>query len=172
MGKIIPVILAIFGLAGGVGAGLALRPSQDETIVMNPCGDETEDEHSGEEVFEESNDSETQEEESSYEYMKMNNQFVIPVVVDNRIKSLVVVTLNLEVVLGQLDNVYAREPKLRDLFLRVMFDHANAGGFDGEFTQSGKLNSLRLALTEIAHKNFSGVINDVLILDIVRQDSF
>ena len=67
--------------------------------------------------------------------------------------------------------VYEREPKLRDAFLRVMFDHANAGGFDGAFTNSNQMDVLRRALREVAQKTIGPTASDVLILDIVRQDA-
>jgi hypothetical protein len=66
--------------------------------------------------------------------------------------------------------VYGREPKLRDGFLIVLFDHAAAGGFDGDFTAPTKLAALRRALTEQARAILGPIANDVLIQDIVRQD--
>ena len=65
----------------------------------------------------------------------------------------------------------SRTRKLRDAFLQVMFDHANAGGFSGSFTDGSNLILLRAALLEMAVKTLGDVISDVLINDIVRQDS-
>ena len=45
------------------------------------------------------------------------------------------------------------EPKLRDVFLQVLFDHANMGGFRGAFTRSDVLEPLRTALREAAQKH-------------------
>lgn len=58
------------------------------------------------------------------------------------------------------------------MFLRVLFDHANAGGFRGTFTDGSTLVALRRALLEAARSAMGaeGVL-DVLITDIVRQDS-
>ncbi len=74
---------------------------------------------------------------SEVEYVKLNNQFVVLVMEGAEIQSLVILSLSVEVAAGQAELVYAREPKLRDTFLRVLFDHANMGGFDGPFTQGG-----------------------------------
>jgi hypothetical protein len=106
-----------------------------------------------------------------HDYVKMNNQFVIPVVTDGRIKALVVMSLSLEVVKGAGEQVYAREPKLRDAFLRVMFDHANSGGFDGDFTSNGNMLHLREALGDAGRSVLGDLVSEVLIIDIVRQDS-
>ncbi|MCB1364748.1 MAG: flagellar basal body-associated FliL family protein [Rhodobacteraceae bacterium] len=105
------------------------------------------------------------------EYTKLNNQFVVPVVTSDRIEALVVVSLSLETDAGLRETVYAREPKLRDAFLRVLFDHANMGGFHGEFTRADRLDPLRTALREVAQAQLGAALRDVLIVDIVRQDS-
>ncbi len=63
------------------------------------------------------------------------------------------------------------EPKLRDVFLRVLFDHANAGGFSGSFTKTTRMNTLRMGLLEAAQKALGPVVSDVLIVDVVRQDA-
>ena len=67
--------------------------------------------------------------------------------------------------------VYKLEPKLRDEFLQVMFDHANSGGFSGSFTDGANLLLLRKALLESAKGVLRELVSDVLIIDIVRQDS-
>lgn len=109
--------------------------------------------------------------ETAYDYIRLNSQFVIPVVVSGRVKSLVAMSLSLEVKKASGDLIFAREPKLRDVFLRVLFDHANSGGFDGEFTASGNLAALRRALVEAGRQVIGASLNDVLITDIARQDS-
>ncbi|MBM9596126.1 flagellar basal body-associated FliL family protein [Rhodobacteraceae bacterium MCCB 386] len=107
---------------------------------------------------------------SPYDYVKLNNQFVVPILRDTRVTSLVVLSIDLEVESGQSETVYRYEPKLRDSFLTVLFDHANAGGFDGAFTSSGAMTILRNALNESGHKVLGDIIHDVLITNIVRQD--
>ena len=81
-----------------------------------------------------------------------------------------VLSLSLETVPGLTETVFAHEPKLRDLFLQVMFDHANMGGFQGAFTQSSNLETLRRALREVAQAQLGPDVTNVLIVDIVRQD--
>ena len=67
-------------------------------------------------------------------------------------------------------DIYAIEPKLRDALLRVLFDHAHIGGFDGAFTESGRLSLLRVGLLEAAQATLGPVVTDILITDIVRQE--
>ncbi len=103
--------------------------------------------------------------------MKLANQFVVPLIRDGKVGSMVIMSISLEVEAGQTSDAYARAPKLRDAFLQVMFDHANAGGFDGSFTDSANMVALRRALLEAAQKILGASVTDVLITDIVRQDT-
>lgn len=105
------------------------------------------------------------------DYVKLNNQFVVPVVEGGQVASLVILALSLEATQGASEQIYARESKLRDAFLQVLFDHANAGGFRGSFTDGSNLVMLREALLEVAQRTLGDLVTDVLIVDIMRQDS-
>lgn len=111
-----------------------------------------------------------EESEEAADFVRMNNQFVIPVLDNGVVQSLVVMSITLEVAPGQSAAIFAIEPKLRDELLRVLFDHANAGGFRGGYTQTDRVEDLRRALLERARKTGGGSIRDVLILDLLRQD--
>jgi hypothetical protein len=52
-----------------------------------------------------------------------------------------------------------------------MFDHAYGGGFDGAFTTSPTLDALRHALLEAVNTEIGGIVTEVLITDISRQDA-
>ncbi|WP_298492492.1 flagellar basal body-associated FliL family protein [uncultured Maritimibacter sp.] len=163
MGKILPILLALIGLGGGVGAGILLRPAPEE-VVLSPCGDGTAP------APVQAAPDEGEEAEPTTAFVKINNQFVVPVVAGDRVTALVVMSISLEVKAGQTEGIYAREPKVRDVFLQVLFDHANAGGFDGAFTSGPKMTTLRGGLTEAARIVLGDNIVDVLITDIARQD--
>ncbi len=160
--KLIPLLLALFGIGAGMGAGLALRPAAD------PPHDEAL--GAAEDGAKPAMTAEVSP-EMLPDYVKLNNQFVVPVLEEGRVVSMVIVSLSVEVTKGSTDQVYAREPKLRDVFLQVMFDHANAGGFRGSFTEGANLLVLRRALLEVAKTTLGDIVTDVLIVDIVRQDS-
>ena len=137
--------LAILATSGGMAAGFFLRPS-------GTLG------HSGHGT------------DLPSEYAKLNNQFIVPVVEEGRVTSMVVLTLSLEIAAGQSERIFAQEPKLRDAFLQVLFAHANAGGFRGSFTEPANLMPLRKALLEQAKTILDATVSDVLITDIARQD--
>ncbi|MCB2135229.1 MAG: flagellar basal body-associated FliL family protein [Rhodobacteraceae bacterium] len=167
MGKILPILLGLVGLGAGGGAGYMLRPPAEDIAEMTSCTDTDATGTHGQSLATVT----TEPDAAAREYVKMNNQFVVPVVEDGHVAALVILSLNLEVALGTTEQVYAREPKLRDGFLQVLFDHANAGGFRGAFTQSNNMDVLRVALLETAQKSLGSTVSDVLIVDIVRQDS-
>lgn len=172
--KLIPVILALLGLGAGVGAGYVLRPAPPPAEAAAEGGDAAEAEagHKAEgEAPAEGEASGEEKEEGGPEYVKLNNQFVVPVVEKGRVAAMVVLSLSLEVEAGNTEAVYKREPKLRDVFLQVLFDHANTGGFSGSFTDGSNLEVLRNSLKEAAALVLGKVVRNVLITDIARQDS-
>lgn len=152
MRKLLPLILALIGLGIGIGAGIFLRPAP-----------------STEEMAQE--EIEPEEPVEPPEFVKLSNQFIIPVLSEGRIESMVIMSINLEVTAGSTEAVFAQEPKLRDAFLQTLFDHANAGGFRGSFTDGANMVNLRKALKEVADQILGDMVKDILIVDIGRQDT-
>jgi flagellar FliL protein len=170
---LLPILLLLIGTGAGVGAGVFLRPTQAPAPHAEPTeGAETHGEDTGhgaeaQPAFARGNDADGP---TNVDYVKMNNQFVIPVVEDGAVSSVVLLALSIEVETGHRDVVILREPKLRDSFLQVLFDHANVGGFRGSFTDNSNLDVLRAALREVAVRDTGSYVTDVLIHDIARQD--
>ncbi|WP_127559785.1 flagellar basal body-associated FliL family protein [Nioella ostreopsis] len=174
---LLPVILLLAGLGGGVVAGKMMSGGGEETAADSPAED---DGHGGDEGHGAEEDDghgfsdghgEEADPNSPYEYVRLNNQFVVPLIRHGSVRSLVVLTLTIEVESGENELVYDREPRLRDALLRVMFSHANVGGFDGSFTAVESMAPLREGLREAARQVLGAVAHDVLIMDIVRQDA-
>lgn len=178
MGKIFPLILGLVGLGAGIGAGYMLKPDaapaepaaeygaekgaepaagpkggKDSAPTKDGYGAAGEGKGKGE-----------------FAYLQLDQQFIVPLVQGGKVRSLVLIKLSLEVASGRDEEVFARQPRLEDAILTVLFDHANAGGFDGAFTASGNMAALRGGLREVARKTVGEVVNDVLITGIVRQD--
>ncbi|MEL7013943.1 MAG: flagellar basal body-associated FliL family protein [Pseudomonadota bacterium] len=174
MSKLLPVLLLLIGTGAGFGAGIFLAPdpvecpdpSDLEGGAALPEGCEPEPD-----LAEGDEDASAEEAEAPpVEFVRMNDQIVVPVLSDGDVRSLVVLSITLEVDIGQTAAIFALEPKLRDAFLRVLFDHANVGGFDGNYTDAARMEGLRRALLEIARKTGGDVVQNVLILDLLRQD--
>jgi len=199
MKKLLPIILLLIGAGGGVGAGLFLRPVPSAPEMAAACAEGDEHcpppaaEH-GEEVASEghgeappaSHDApsghgaapaeasggEHGEEPAGAggpEYVALQRQMIVPIVSDDQVISLVVMSLSIEVEAGFSNDVYDREPKLRDAFLQVLFRHANTGGFSGDFTSGEKMADLRRALNSAAVQVLGPAAIQVLVTDILRQ---
>lgn len=167
MRLLLPLVLTALGAGGGIAAGLSLRPAPPEPPEMpaeaEPDGD----------MADPATDplpSRADLPIDATEFTRLNNQFIIPVLEDGEVRSLVVMSLSVQTRIGARTVVFAREPKLRDVFLQVMFDHANAGGFDATFTAGPQLTALRQALWEAARSVLGEDVVDVLVTDIARQD--
>ena len=174
MKKLLPLILLLVGAGAGVGAGIMLRPDAAPETADLADGTTSDSAPAVEGAHDDTGHNEKESEldaEMASEFVKFNNQFVVPIVSGEKVTALVVLALSVEVPEGQTDTVYLREPKLRDSFLQVLFDHANMGGFEGNFTNAQVLSRLRTALREVAQKDLGkSVIKDVLIIEIARQD--
>jgi len=171
----LPIILAVLGVTCGAGAALVLKPKPDpdaKAMDMANTARCPEVDHSDFDNADsyEAGDMSDPENPKGQEYVKLNNQFIVPVVSGELVNSLVVLSLSVEISQGQRETVYTREPKLRDALLQVMFDHANMGGFTGNFTDGNTLDVLRAALTESARGVLGKAVKGILIVDIARQD--
>ncbi len=157
---LLPILMLIVGVGGGVGAGMVLAPAPETEHAEG----EGEGAHAADPAVA------GEEGEPTSEFARLNNQFIVPVVKGERVVALVVLSITLEVDVGGSEVVFAQEPRLRDSFLRVLFDHANVGGFDAGFTQAGTMAILRNGLKEAARDALGPLVHDVLIVDIVRQE--
>jgi flagellar FliL protein len=149
----LPILLAVIGVAGGAAAGFFLRPTSPDTAAEGEAAPDV-----------------AESPEEPAEYVRMTNQFIVPVLKDGQVVSIVVLSLGLEVEPGSENTVYSHEPKLRDVLLQVLFSHANNGGFEGEFTDAANMMVVRTALREAAESVLPELVRDVLINDITRQD--
>lgn len=156
--KLLPILLLALGIGAGGGAGLMLRPAAPPPAdTAAPSGPQA---PAGP----------AEAPPGDTEIVKLNNQFVVPVVVKDRVAAMVVLSLGIEITQGQSGEVFQREPKLRDAFLQALFNHANIGGFDGEFTQARNMDMLRDALLEEAVHILGESARGILITEIARQD--
>ena len=189
---IILILLSLAGVGAGAGAGMMLQPQQANVVAnrdtapsaertggsanTDASDPDTSNASTRDEVAEALEAADSAGEEYAAEdapprdFVRLEKQFVVPVLGDDRVASLVVLSIALEVDEGGSDAVFAIEPKLRDAFLGVLFAHAQSRGFDGGFTRKDRLADLRRSLTVAAQDVLGGVAHGVLLTNIVRQD--
>jgi flagellar protein FliL len=171
---LLPIILTAIGSGSGVAAGLFLFPPSEPEPAMGPCGDVMEHEAEAPMTEEEMLAAAAEGGESvnaGFEYVRLPNQFIVPVVKDGSVAAMVALSLSLEVPTGQKEATLLVEPRIRDAILRVLFDHANTGGFDGTFTASAVMRDLRAAMLQATGVAAPDLVSDILIVDIQRQDN-
>ena len=166
-GLLVPLAALVVGLGIGAGGAILTKPAPPEDAAGASTGAEgTEGKAmaAGKPAPPRSPDEVT-------EFAPIGNQFVVPVLREGKVRALDLVSITLEVAEGSAGEVFSIEPRLRDAFLQVLFDHANAGGFDDRFTQADRMSLLRQALGEAAGRMLGPVLRNVLIVDIVRQEA-
>lgn len=163
MAKLLPVLIVLLGVLGGFGAGIVLRPAPETTDAAEAIDDA--------EAIPAGGGMDSASGRADTEIIRMSDHFAVPVLDGGTVSALVVVNVSLEMAGAAGDLVAAREPRLRDRFLQVMFDHANAGGFAGVFTANDTMTTLRTALTEAAREVLGPGVAGVLITDIYRRDT-
>lgn len=164
MGKLLPVLIAATGLVAGTAGGYVLRPAPAPEKKASECGP------TSQSLSVSTDHAPLSAQSKEHDFVKLDNQFIVPLVQGGKVTAMVVLSITLEVIEGSDETVYKHEPKIRDEFLQVMFNHANSGGFDGVFTDTSKLTILRRALLEVATGILENKVHDVLISNIVRQD--
>lgn len=158
IGKIVIVVMIIAGfLAGAYGAEM-LRPKPE-------LAEGTEAEAA------EGHDTAAKDQPpAEAAWFRIPNQFFIPILRNDTVQGVMVLTLTVETTQPQLTAVQQQEHRLRDALLGALMIHANTGGFDGNFTTEVHLAALRKKLVAAGQKVSGQSIVNILIEDIARQD--
>lgn len=152
---ILPLLSLVIGLGAGGGAAIFLgKNGTSDHVAADPAA--------GPEP--------AQVDPASLDIVKLPNQFVVPVIVNNRVRSMVILAVALEVDAAQADFVRTKEPKLRDTFLDELFNLAAIGGFKDDIITRKTLEIVRAALTVRAQDSLGLKDVKVLVTDMARQD--
>ena len=103
-------------------------------------------------------------------WFRIPTEFFIPILRNDSVQSVMILTLTVETSEENLPAVQTSEHKLRDALLSALMIHANTGGFDGNFTAETHLAKLRADLLAAAQKASDGLATGILIENIARQD--
>lgn len=138
----------------GVALGLALGAAAGSYWYMAPArGAPVEDAQSDDNAF-----------------IDLERKFVVPLVQGNRVRSLVVIDLRLEVRRSAESRAQEMKPKVRDVFLDTLYAMAVAGSFDGDLYSNNVQGEMRARLLEAARQVLQDDARAVLIGELLRQD--
>lgn len=169
MKKLLPILLLLIGLGAGGGAGWVLQPHVAPEAPAQIAAIDTDGETAAHGAA--ALTGHYAPAPANTETVRLPNQFVVPLITDGRVRAMVVIGLALEFEAGHNFSMLDNEPRLRAIFLQLLFDYANLGGFDGVFTSGEALQNLRRTLREAARTEIGPSVYDVLITDLLRQES-
>jgi flagellar FliL protein len=187
MQKIIALAIVLAGIGGGLALGVALRPGdapdgQDgvTTRAGGQGGEDSAENAAGNDAAEPVGADSGNERNSEAggdgeagadrEYIKAGRQIVVPVVNKGETKALMMFDLAIGVPRTMAGRTSAAEPRLRDAFLRVLFEMSYTGAFSSTYTDERVVDELRGKLLAAARRVVGDAVGEVLILDILRQE--
>jgi flagellar basal body-associated protein FliL len=103
-------------------------------------------------------------------YYRFSREFIVPLIDNGRVSSLVILNINLEVDSAASQNLFSMEPALRDNIMTTLITLSNDGRTFESISSIENYESLRAMILMNLKKLVPTGINNVLILDMARQD--
>ncbi|MHA1530309.1 MAG: flagellar basal body-associated FliL family protein [Alphaproteobacteria bacterium] len=181
MQKIIALVIVLLGVGGGLALGVALRPGDtargsdgaaagahsaapaegNGAAASAGAGHGDEGESGG------GHDGDAGAER---DYVKLGRQIIIPIVRGGKTEALILFDLALDVPRSMTVRTHAAKPRLRDAFLRELFEMSYTGAFSSTYTDERIIEEIRAKLRAAARRLLGDSVAEVLILDIMRQE--
>lgn len=193
MKKLVPMLIPVLALVGGVAAGEMLRPAAEggehaaaEAPVQGHGETEAaSDDHAAKETSDHAAPAPADDHAAAADHggehggegpgpaegwFTFPSQFFVPLMRNGDMGAVMILTLTIETPGAELAAMEQQEHRLRDALLRELLIHANTGGFDGNFTSEARLAPLRERLQKAAQASTDLTVKAVLIEDIARQE--
>ena len=103
-------------------------------------------------------------------YFKFSREFVVPVVSQGRVTSLVILNLNLEADASMSQKLFEMEPKLRDNIMTTLITISNDGKTFESMTDVENYETIRSMVMMNLQSVMATGIHNVLIVDLAKQD--
>lgn len=103
-------------------------------------------------------------------YYRFSREFIVPLINDGRVSSLVILNINLEVDSTASQTLFSMEPALRDNIMTTLITLSNDGRTFESISSIENYESLRAMILMNLKTAVPSGINNVLILDMARQD--
>ena len=103
-------------------------------------------------------------------YYKFSREFVVPIMEGERVKSLVILHLNLEVDSEISQTLFTMEPKLRDNIMTTLIGLSNDGKTLERPTETESYETIRSMVLQNLDTVVASGIRNVLIVDMAKQD--
>ncbi|ABI78607.1 hypothetical protein HNE_0259 [Hyphomonas neptunium ATCC 15444] len=104
-------------------------------------------------------------------YFKFSREFVVPIIQNERVASLVILNINIESDAAMSDKLFSQEPVIRDVVMTTLIEISGDGKTFQSMTSIENYETLRSLILGALQKKFPDMgIKNILILDIARQD--
>lgn len=107
---------------------------------------------------------------SKSEYYKFTREFVVPIMRDETVRSLVILNINLEVESGMNSELFSMDPKLRDNIMSTLVALGNDGVTLERMTSAESYETIRSMVKKNLNSVVASGIKNVLIVDLGKQD--
>ncbi len=166
-----PILMILFVVGGAVAADFLRSPgSSNDDAAHSTVKDSDAKSKKGDDHGKKGKVDEKPSDNSNVAYLKFKRQFVVPVMKSGKIEALVIMNFNLELNDKAPDNAYSLEPKLRDAMTRELLAMSNDDLFGTNLTSAESYETVRNTLLRAARGIMPEGIQDILILDIARQE--
>ena len=103
-------------------------------------------------------------------YFKFTREFVVPIMHDRKVESLVIININLEADSDISSKLFSMEPKIRDNIMTTLIELSNDGHTFDNITDVESYETIRAMVLMNLQKAIPTGIENVLIVDIAQQD--
>lgn len=104
-------------------------------------------------------------------YFRFSREFVVPIIQNERVASLVILNINIEADAVASDKLFSQEPVLRDVVMTTLIEISGDGRTFQSMTSIENYETVRSLILGNLQKKFPDMgIKNILILDIARQD--
>lgn len=104
-------------------------------------------------------------------YFRFSREFVVPIIEREKVVSLVILNINIEVDAAASDKLFSEEPVLRDIVMTTLIGISGDGRTFQSMTSIENYETVRSMILDALQKKYPSLgIKNVLILDIARQD--
>lgn len=165
MKNIITPIIVIIAAIGGSFIANMLKPAPAAAVEAGG-DDHAEDSHDaghGDDDYDKPSDSDNA-------FFDFSREFVIPLLSDGQVTSLVIINISLEVDPSLSSKLFGMEPKLRDNIMTSLISLTNDDKTFQELTTVRNYETIRSYVLSKLRESVSSEIINVLIMDIAKQD--
>lgn len=103
-------------------------------------------------------------------YFKFTREFIVPLMHDRKVESLVILNINLEADSSVSQKLFSMEPKIRDNIMTTLIELSNDGRTFENLTDVENYETLRAMILLNLQKVVPTGLQNVLIVDIAQQD--